>query len=117
MMGSTELSFKLMANGKTVEDSTDYYNFAGDTFSISMFNYYVSNIVMTRSDGQKFVEKESYHLIKHFDSITTLKIKDVPPAKYTRIDFLLGVDSTRNVSGIQSGALDRVNNMFWDWKS
>src|SRR4051812_38255197 len=66
MMGSTELSFKLMANGKTVEDSTDYYNFAGDTFSISMFNYYVSNIVMTRSDGQKFVEKESYHLIKHF---------------------------------------------------
>jgi hypothetical protein len=29
----------------------------------------------------------------------------------------LGVDSIRNVSGIQTGALDPLKGMFWTWNS
>ena len=29
----------------------------------------------------------------------------------------MGVDSTRNVSGAQTGALDPLNDMFWTWNS
>ena len=29
----------------------------------------------------------------------------------------MGVDSTRNVSGAQTGALDPVHGMFWSWNS
>jgi hypothetical protein len=35
----------------------------------------------------------------------------------TGIRFLLGVDSARNVSGIQTGALDPARGMFWTWNS
>jgi hypothetical protein len=30
---------------------------------------------------------------------------------------VIGVDSTRNVSGAQTGALDPTNDMFWTWNS
>ena len=34
-----------------------------------------------------------------------------------RIDFLLGTDSSSNVSGILEGALDPINGMYWAWNS
>ena len=36
---------------------------------------------------------------------------------YLEMEFLIGVDSTRNVSGAQEGALSVANNMFWSWNS
>lgn len=30
---------------------------------------------------------------------------------------MIGVDSLRNVSGAQTGALDPSNDMFWDWNT
>ena len=36
---------------------------------------------------------------------------------FSSIQFLIGVDSLRNVSGAQSGALDPLNDMFWTWNS
>jgi hypothetical protein len=35
----------------------------------------------------------------------------------TAIKFLLGVDSLKNVSGIQTGALDPAKGMFWTWNT
>lgn len=44
-------------------------------------------------------------------------IDSMPSGTYTSINFLIGVDSTRNVSGAQVGALDPANGMFWTWNS
>jgi hypothetical protein len=33
------------------------------------------------------------------------------------ISFVIGVDSILNVSGVQTGALDPLNGMFWTWNS
>ena len=41
----------------------------------------------------------------------------LPAGQYNKISFLLGVDSLKNVSGIQTGALDPLKDMFWTWKS
>jgi hypothetical protein len=41
----------------------------------------------------------------------------VPDISIDEISFLLGVDSIRNVSGIQTGALDPLHGMFWTWNS
>ena len=41
----------------------------------------------------------------------------IKPGTYNAISVLLGVDSARNVSGVQSGALDPVKGMFWTWNS
>jgi hypothetical protein len=42
-------------------------------------------------------------------------LESVPLEEYEAISFMFGVDSTRNVSGAQTGALSPSNAMFWSW--
>jgi hypothetical protein len=44
-------------------------------------------------------------------------VPDVPVGEYTALEVLMGVDSTLNFSGAQTGALDQANGMFWSWNS
>ncbi len=110
------INFKLYANGELLRDSAFYTNAQGDSFSVNKFNYYISNIKLTRTDGFVYHEKDIYRLVKHMEGEESF-IMNVPTGKYSKMEFLIGVDSLRNVSGIQSGALDPVHNMFWDWNS
>lgn len=98
-----------------LNDST-YTNANSDQFTVSKFKYYVSNIILTNADGSKFIEKESYYLIdQSVNNTYTLVIDSVPIGTYNAINFTLGVDSARNVSGAQTGALDPAYGMFWSW--
>src|SRR5690606_18580217 len=47
----------------------------------------------------------------------TLDIDNVPAGYYVEIQYTMGVDSEKNVSGAQVGALSLSNGMFWDWNS
>jgi len=95
-----------------------YKNANGDTFKVTTFRYYISNIALINDAGGKYTETESYHLIDHaFDTTYGFTMKNIPEATYTKISFLIGVDSLRNVSGAQTGALDVNNGMFWDWNT
>jgi len=90
----------------------------GNKISISMYKYYISNVSLTAEDGSSFNETESYHLINAEQSSSCLfNIAKVPFKKYTSISFTIGVDSTRNTSGAQSGALDPALGMFWTWNT
>jgi hypothetical protein len=55
--------------------------------------------------------------VRHFGGKKKFRISGLPAGNYNRIQFLLGVDSLRNVSGAQTGDLDPVNDMFWDWNT
>lgn len=113
-----QLLFKPFANSKDfVAKSKWYTNPSNEVFNVTKFNYYISNIQLTDLNGKVFKEPESYHLIKHADNVNDLMIKDVPFGEYNKIEFLIGVDSARNVSGAQTGALDPANVMFWEWNS
>lgn len=88
----------------------------GDSLNITTYAYYISNIKLITSDGKEYVESESYHLIDESRSATKkFTIADVPDGNYTAITFMIGVDSTRNVSGAQTGDLAVEHGMFWDW--
>ena len=89
-----------------------------DTLNFSKLKYYVSNVKFKKADGTYFVHPESYFLVDLSNaSSTSLAISDVPVADYTEMSYTLGVDSVRNCSGAQTGALDPVNTMFWSWNS
>lgn len=91
---------------------------SGDTLNYSTFKYYVSNLKLKKSDGTWWVQPESYFLVDlSKPSSTTLKLTGVPTGNYVAFSYTLGVDSTRNVSGSQSGALSTTNGMFWSWNS
>lgn len=89
-----------------------------DTLTFTTFKYYVSNIKFKKADGTWWVHPESYFLVNLSDAHTTsLSIPNVPNGDYTDMEYTLGVDSTRNVSGAQTGALAASNDMFWSWNS
>lgn len=90
----------------------------GDTLNFTKFKYYLSNIKLKKSDGTWWSEEESYHLIDiSVAGSNVLKLDNVPSGTYTELQYTLGVDSTRNVSGAQTGALSISNGMFWSWNS
>jgi hypothetical protein len=91
----------------------------GDEMTLFTYDYYISNIELIKADGSIWAEEESYHFIKLSQGQNTLplEIKQVPAGKYQGISYVIGVDSLRNVSGSQRGALDPVNLMFWSWNT
>ena len=96
----------------------NYVNDHGDTLNFEIFKYYMSNFKLKKSDGTWVYMPETYFLIDEADADTkSFGIDSVPAGNYTEISFILGVDSIRNTSGAQTGALDPINGMFWDWNS
>ncbi len=117
--GKVKLEFFNVVGGSNLNLNTQWYkNANGDSFTVSTFNYYVSNIVLNGASGQTYIEPESYHLIQQGDlTSTSFDMVNIPVGTYNSVTFTIGVDSAHNVSGAQSGALDPSYGMFWTWKS
>lgn len=118
--GSLKLSYENMVDSVPLVFGNNYVNAHGDTFQVSKFNYYISNIVLIKSDNSTYAEPTSYHLVKHSVPGTGLiTLTGVPLGSYKALSFMLGVDSARDVSGAQSGDLDPVtaSDMYWGWGS
>lgn len=118
---TVKLFFQDVVDNENLEFNKKYLNQNGDTFTVNKFNYYISNIVLVKEDNGTWAETSSYHLIKHSGSSSDnyIDLNGVPPGNYKDIRFMLGVDSTRNVSGAQTGDLDpaKVGDMFWSWNT
>ena len=109
------ITFRNTANGKPIvlRDSM-YLTPFNESYSIRKLKYYISNISLGHQHN-KWSESESYHLVDASRE-NSFKLM-VPPGVYTSIHFIPGVDSARNCSGAQSGALDPLNDMFWTWNT
>ncbi len=116
--GDVGIEFMNIAGTVALDASgaTNYVNAAGESFNVSMFKYYVSNVKLIKQDGSKYEVPNSYFLIDANDT-NSLKVDlaNIPGGKYTGLEYTIGVDSARNVSGSQTGALDPANGMFWSW--
>src|SRR5690606_1551843 len=118
--GKVEIQFEHFAGNSPliIDGIARYTNAHGDGFTVRLFKYYISNVVLITDQGDRFVEPESYHLINQAESSSLyLNLQAVPAGNYTKVQFLIGVDSLRNVSGAQTGALDPLNDMFWTWST
>lgn len=115
--GTVKLEFNNMSGAENLRMEGNWYkNQNGDSFTVTKFNYYISNIKLNKADGSKFEEAESYHLVQQsVSSSHSFDIANVSAGTYNSITFTIGVDSLRNVSGAQSGALAVDNGMFWSW--
>lgn len=117
--GSVKIEFEnMLGDSALIFNTKNYINANNDTFKISKLNYYISNIKLLKNGNVVYSEAESYHFINQAD-LNSLKftMTNVPYDTYNGIQFMIGVDSLRNVSGAQSGALDPANGNFWDWNS
>lgn len=115
--GTVKLSFSnVVGTSPMVLSTQTYTNPAGENYTISKFKYYVTNIEVSNGSA-KATEKDSYHLVDQSIASSQSFTISMGVSNYTTLSFLLGVDSTRNVSGAQTGALDPLNDMFWTWNS
>ncbi|GAA0542167.1 hypothetical protein GCM10009415_25280 [Chitinophaga japonensis] len=95
-----------------------YINAAGESYNITAFKYYISNFGLINTAGEEQLLPPEYYLVNEDSAQSkTITLQQLPAGHYQGISFLVGVDSVRNVSGAQTGALDPVNGMFWTWNS
>jgi hypothetical protein len=118
--GSVTMKFDNYVGDSPMElnKSTYYKTSQGYDFKVTRYEYYISNIVLKGENSIVYVEPESYHLINQEDpGSLSFVIDKVPMGDYTSVQIMIGVDSARNVSGAQSGALDPALGMSWNWNS
>ncbi|XZF13152.1 MbnP family protein [Chitinophagaceae bacterium MMS25-I14] len=117
--GNAMLHFTNTAGNQLLTlNSGNYTTASGSSITVSKFNYYISNIRFNNTNGSSFSEPESYHLLQQSDaSSLSFNIGNIPAGTYGSVSFMIGVDSTHNTSGAQTGALDPVNGMFWSWNT
>lgn len=103
---------------RLILDTATYINSLGQSYTVTNFKYYISNIKLESSEGKGYSIADAYCLIKQDDPNTWIaELDDVPAGSYDGISFMIGVDSLHNCSGAQSGALDPINGMFWTWNT
>ncbi|MEJ8800785.1 MbnP family protein [Pontibacter sp. H249] len=115
-LGTVALEIQNMVGTESLElEDKTYTSPAGDTYAVSNFKYYISNIKLLSQDGQTvFMEPDSYHLIAQGGK-SSFELKDVPAGVYNKLELSIGVDQARNLSTDQYGDLDPSNEMAWDW--
>jgi hypothetical protein len=116
---SLQLSFThMMGSQPLVRKQVTYTNPAGEPFTISRFRYFLSNFSLESVTGEVVVLPPAYFLVDDaIDTSKIIRLDSIPAGRYKRIRFLVGVDSIRNMSGVQSGALSVESGMFWTWNS
>jgi len=117
---SVELSHKFgMMNEQPLAIGTPVVHpMKKDTLTFSKFKYFISNVKFKKADGTYWTESESYHIVD-LDKAESMKLtfNGLPAGTYTQMEYTMGVDSARNVSGAQAGALAITNDMYWGWKT
>lgn len=127
--GTLQLVFDNVAGAQDLQLNTGTYrNASGESFTPTAFNYFVSNIKLTATDGRVYVvpQESSYFLIKeNLPASQAVALKNVPAGDYKSVSFLIGVDSLRSTMDIgqRTGVLDpagdhtSANGMYWSWNS
>ena len=112
------IRFDPVVDGRPLLFNSTNTNFFGEPYTVKSFKFYISQIDLVSTDGSLFkADRANYYLINEADS-GSATISLTPTARtYSQLAFVIGVDSTKNVSGAQTGALDPANGMFWTWNS
>lgn len=123
--GPLRVYFEHIFGASTFNLGQNYITANNDTMNFSLFNYYVSNFELVKSDGSVYTYPvdSSYFLVKEsIDSSRTITLKNIPAGEYVSVRFIIGVDSLRNTMPLTSrtGILDPSTGaagMYWAWNT
>lgn len=123
--GPVTLHFDNRAGSADFAFLTNYTNAAGEELQFTTFKYYVSNFVLVKADGSEYVlpQETTYHLLNEANSSSLeFTLTDIPAGEYTKLKFIVGVDSLRSTMDVASrtGDLDPAGagaDMYWSWNS
>ena len=93
-------------------DSINYTNAAGNKYSITRLEFYISNITLFRKDKNPFITSDVHYLSARQRLTSQIKLEGVPIGHYTGISFHIGLVTDTNNTGSLPGTLENVN-MAW----
>lgn len=113
---SVNLAFRTSVYGKPCAlDTTSYVSSRGQRFTLSTVKYYIGHVTLEGRTGTRHILAD-HVLIDAEDSTSGLiALRDIPEGTYTRLTFMVGVDSIHNTGGPLEGVLDPLNGMYWTW--
>jgi hypothetical protein len=122
------LRFDNQFNGrKVILDSPSYNPGYRAPFTISRLQYYISNIVFTRTNGQQHIvpRANSFFLVRQSSDSSRNIVLNIPDGVYSSVSFLVGIDSLTSTLPIEQrkGVLDpgmdmaAGEGMYWTWNS
>jgi hypothetical protein len=115
--GTVVLNFHHIVKDKVLNFTDTYSNDHGEQYTVEGFKYYVHDIQLITNKNEPVAVSSDYFLVDESKTASKTITLAAPVNTYSAVSWLLGVDSARNVSGAQTGALDPANGMFWTWTS
>ncbi|MCS6933572.1 MAG: hypothetical protein NZM35_00295 [Chitinophagales bacterium] len=123
--GTVKLTFDSRAGNANFAYGTEYTNAAGEKLTFTKLQYYVSNFVLIKEDGSEYVvpQELTYRLIDEgVAGSEVITLPDIPAGEYTKVKFIVGVDSLRSTMDVskRTGDLDpagKAADMYWSWNS
>ena len=108
---SLNLSFKA-GSSSLLFDTIAYVNAAGNQYSVSRLQFYISNIQLIKSDSS-LVDISAYSYVDARE-ITTLKIANTIPVtgQFIGMKLQIGLDSSHNISNALPATNENIN-MAW----
>lgn len=113
-----------VGNLDLVIDSPYYTNSLNQSYTVSKFNYFISNLILENEDGTTYTipQDSSYFLVEETDPESSEITLRVPEGNYKKVRFTIGVDSLRSTLALteRTGDLDvsgTAAGMYWVWNS
>lgn len=112
-----QITFKNCVGTQLLLLDSTYINPNNEAFSVKNFRYYISNFSLIDIKGKTWPLPQAYYLIDERKQESKYILLTTPLTQISAVSFSIGVDSIKNISGVQTGALDPSNGMFWTWNS
>jgi len=91
-----------------------YTDFDAESYSVTAFKYYISNIQLISLNGTFQSVPGIYHLVDASDSASQSLSFIASADSVIALSFLIGVDSAQDVSKSQPGDLSPSKGMYWN---
>ncbi len=93
-------------------DTIRYANAAGNPYSVSRLQFYLSGFVFEASDGSTYRPDDVFYVDARVSSTYSLSFPDFPFGTYTRVTCYVGLDSVHNQTGSLPATVENEN-MAW----
>jgi len=134
-MGTFAIEFSNMVGSQSMSlDTAGSPNFryttaSGQTFNLSLFGYYISEIKLEGPNGAYYADemqvganvadvKGYYHVLESESASKIITLQNVPSGSYNKITFTVGVRESGVQEGAAGGVLDpAAGAWFWNWNA
>ncbi len=110
---SLTIDIGYMVDGSPITfDTIIYTNQAGNNYSVTRLQYYISNIKLIKTDGTKIGLPGIYYVDSRILEKNKINFANPLEGNYSGIEFLIGLDSSSNISGSLPNTLENLG-MAW----